>query len=117
VLFNFKQKKIFALLEQGSGWSRRWDRHAHNLDLFSSVSSTREVAFCRTALFKEKSLLSFCPFHSFPNVPVLLEVDIIWSCAICACFFFQLFCVLCASGWQCWRSRTALQRFGRALLH
>lgn len=38
-----------------------------NLDLFPSVSSTGAIAFCRAGLFKEKSLLSFCPFHSSPN--------------------------------------------------
>lgn len=38
-----------------------------NLDFFPSVSSTRAIAFCRAGLFKEKSLLSFCPFHSSPN--------------------------------------------------
>lgn len=114
-----RKPKCFSALctiGTGCGLSRQWGyRPIPNLDLFPSVSSKRAIAFCRTGLFKEKSLLSFCPFHSSPNVPVLSGADFICSCAVCACFFSKWFCVWCAPQWQCWRSRTALPTLERAL--
>lgn len=109
VLFSFMHCWNRLCIEQAVGLE------TSNLDLFPSLSSTRAIAFCRAGLFKEKSLLSFCPFHSSPDVPVLLGADFICSCAACACFFSQWLCVWCAPRWHCWRSRTALPTLARAL--
>lgn len=61
VLFSFMHCWNSLCIEQAVGLE------TSNIDLFPSLSSTRAIAFCRAGLFKETSLLSFCPFHSFPN--------------------------------------------------
>lgn len=76
-------------------WAGSWDGGTHITLTFFFVSSTREIASYTTGIFKEKSLLSFCPFHSSLDIPVLRSWFHLELCNLCLILFQAIMSFMC----------------------
>lgn len=92
-LMKTKWKSFMQCWNRALNWAGSWGRGTCVTLTFFSCFSTREIAFCTIGLFKEKSLLSFYPFHSSLNVPVLRS----WFCL--ELHDFCLFLLQAISNW------------------